>query len=155
MTFGEARERVHANAFVIGEVGILLRGPSGSGKSALTLELLTRARERGDFAALIADDRVELVASNGRLVARPHPAIAGMMEVRGVGVVRAPFEPAGLIRAVIDLVDAAGPFPDRFPDANARMTTLCGLSLPLMILRAGDAFSVVRIHAFIHELTAI
>lgn len=145
------RERVHANALVIGEIGLLLRGASGSGKSALTLELIARARENGDFAALIGDDRVDLAACNGRLIARPHPAIAGFMEVRGVGLVSAPYEPAGVIHAVIDLTAALGPLPDRLPEEAALRINLCGLTVPRLKVRSGDSFAIARITAFIHQ----
>ena len=65
----------HANALLLGATGVLLRGVSGAGKSALTLELIARARLRGDFARLIGDDRVMLENCNGRLIARPREPI--------------------------------------------------------------------------------
>ncbi len=76
---------IHANALLLGSAGVLLRGPSGAGKSGLGLELIHLAQGRGLFARLIGDDRVALVRRHGRLVARPHPAIAGAIEERGRG----------------------------------------------------------------------
>ena len=65
-------EAAHANALLIGETGLLLRGPSGSGKSALTFDLIKRTERSGGFARLIGDDRIYLENCNGRLVASAH-----------------------------------------------------------------------------------
>jgi serine kinase of HPr protein (carbohydrate metabolism regulator) len=62
--------------------GLLLTGPSGSGKSDLAFRLI----ERG--AQLVSDDQVEIVERGGHLTAAPPPAISGLLEVRGVGLVR-------------------------------------------------------------------
>ena len=145
---------VHANALLVGEAGLLLRGPSGAGKSALTLDLLQRAEARGDFAALVGDDRIDLCARNGRLVARGHPTIAGALEVRGLGVLRLPYEGAAVIRAVIDILDPAEPFPDRLPDEAAQETVLCGVTLPRIVVSGRDIFAAAKIIQFIHMLVA-
>jgi len=63
---------------------VLLRGPSGSGKSDLALRLID------DGARLIADDQTHLAKKGHALIATPPPAIAGMIEVRGIGVVKLP-----------------------------------------------------------------
>ena len=145
------RETIHANAMLLGEAGLLLRGPSGSGKSALSLDLIDRAQARGDFARLVADDRVELTAANGRLIARPHPAIAGLMEIRGRGVVRVPFESAGVIRLVVDLLGAAS-WPERCPQQGAREAKLCGITLPRLYARADDPRAPSQIFHCLHTL---
>jgi HPr kinase/phosphorylase len=100
----------HATALLIGETGILIRGASGSGKSSLALALLAQAELSGRFASLVGDDRVQLEVRAGRLIARPHPALAGRAERRGQGIVVLPHEAATLVRCVIDLVDGG---PDR------------------------------------------
>ena len=79
-------------------VGVLLRGPPGSGKSDLALRLID------DGARLIADDHVEVEAVDGVLLAAPPKAIAGMMEVRGLGLVTVPSLPRGRVGLVADLV---------------------------------------------------
>ena len=66
--------------FGFGATGVLLLGPSGSGKSDLALRLLQRG------ARMVADDRVVLTERNGRLTASPPENLQGMIEVRGVGV---------------------------------------------------------------------
>ena len=115
MTPPQASEYVHATALVLGEFGLLLRGPSGAGKSALSLQLVADWRARGAFAALVGDDRVALEARHGRLIARPHPSIRGMIEARGLGLLRVAYEPACVLRAVVDLL-ASGESPKRYPD---------------------------------------
>jgi len=139
----------HANALLLGEKGILLCGVSGSGKSALSCRLIEWARLRGNFARLIGDDRVALTNCNGRLIARPHPAIAGAIELRGLGLAPAPFEPAGVIRVVVDLAAPGGERPPRYPLPNADLTQICGLSLPRCVVEAGDCAVVEKIFHFI------
>lgn len=145
---------IHANALLIGAAGVLLRGPSGSGKSSLTRDLIALAAGERLFARLIGDDRVELVDRHGRLVARPHPAIAGAIEERGVGILSAPFEPAGVIRCVVDLCEPGGPAPQRYPQGEARETKLCGVTLPHMRVDAFETGAARKIFSFIHELVA-
>jgi HPr kinase/phosphorylase len=72
---------VHATAIAIGKTGVLLLGPSGSGKSDLALRLID------DGARLVSDDQVILSRNGERLIANPPPALAGRIEVRGVGIV--------------------------------------------------------------------
>ena len=100
-----------------GTTGVLLRGPSGAGKSALAATLI------GHGATLIADDQVFLSSCHGRLVARVPFALAGKMEVRGLGIVSVPHEPAAVIRLIGDLVadDALERMP---PDRGARCRIL-------------------------------
>ncbi|MFO1104100.1 MAG: HPr kinase/phosphatase C-terminal domain-containing protein [Methylocystis sp.] len=142
---------LHANALVLGEFGLLLRGPAGAGKSTLTLKLVADWRARGVFAALVGDDRVALEASHGRLIARPHPSIRGMIEARGLGVLRVDSEPACVVRAVIDLL-ALDQSPERFPDADQSRTELSGVILPRIFENAARVGAVTRIGAYIQAL---
>lgn len=103
---------VHATAVAFGAGGVLIVGPSGAGKSALALALIEAARRAGRFARLVGDDRVSLVAAHGRLIARPHPAIAGRIERRGSGLEATPHEPASAIALVIDLGAPAVRLPE-------------------------------------------
>ena len=118
---GERRE--HATCIVVGETGILIRGPSGSGKSSLALAIVERVGTAGGFVSLVADDRVILRRRHGRLVARPHPAIAGLVEIRGLGLVRHPNERAAVIGMVVER-EGAG---DRYPDDEALWTEVMGV----------------------------
>jgi hypothetical protein len=97
--------------------GALIEGPSGSGKSDLALRCL----ELG--LRLVADDRVELWASGGRLYGAAPPALFGLIEVRGEGVVAIPALPF----AQVVLVARAGQ-PERAPDPDT--TEIAGIALP-------------------------
>jgi serine kinase of HPr protein (carbohydrate metabolism regulator) len=151
MTSSQEPCHIHANALVLGEIGLLLRGPSGAGKSALTLQLIEDWRARGDFAALVGDDRVALEARHGRLIAYPHPSIRGMIEARGLGLLRVAYEPACVVRAVIDLL-AFEKSPKRYPDEGDTTTELSGVTLPRMFENAASVGALTRIAACIQNL---
>jgi serine kinase of HPr protein (carbohydrate metabolism regulator) len=142
---------LHANALALGETGLLLRGPSGSGKSAVTLALLNRFEARGDFARLVGDDRVGVEAVAGRLVARPHPTIAGQSEARGLGLLRLPYEPACVLHAVIDL-EPPGQAPPRLPEADETTVSLLGIALPRRRAAGCGEGAVDRIVAFMQSI---
>lgn len=98
-----AAETVHATCVAFGDIGILLRGPSGAGKSDLALRLI----EVG--AALVADDRVRLAADGGVLQASAPPELAGLLELRGIGLVKLPNLTQASIYLVADLVPSGAP----------------------------------------------
>jgi serine kinase of HPr protein (carbohydrate metabolism regulator) len=133
---------IHASAVLTGATALLIRGPSGSGKSRLVLALIEAARcGTLPFARLVADDRAALETAGGRLLVRPAPVLAGLLEVRGLGLRRLPYEPVAAIGLVVDL---ASPEAARLPDAAANMTEILGLSLPRIPVAPGiDALPVV------------
>ncbi|MFC3694557.1 HPr kinase/phosphorylase [Chenggangzhangella methanolivorans] len=125
---------IHANCVVCGERGILVFGASGAGKSGFSAALLARARAAGRFARLVADDRVLLSAAHGRLIARPHPALAGLMERRGLGIVGEPHLAATVVRLVIEL----DPEAERLPAPEAMFREIEGVRLPALALDPRD-----------------
>jgi HPr kinase/phosphorylase len=128
---------VHASAVLVGARAVLIRGPSGSGKSRLALDLIEAARIGSlPFARLVADDRVHLGAANGRLLARPAEALAGLLEVRGVGLRRVIHEPCAVVGWIVDLAAAEAP---RLPDATGRTTEIDGISLPRLAVASAAA----------------
>lgn len=145
---------VHANALILGGTGVLLRGPSGSGKSALTLALISRYQSQGDFARLVGDDRVSVEALNGRLVARPHPAIAGVIEIRGHGLSRFDYEAACVLNAIVDLCAPDDP-PARLPQEAEKHAALHGIVLPRLCTPDCGDVSVARIIFFIQSIATI
>jgi HPr kinase/phosphorylase len=128
---------IHASAVAIGEAGILIRGPSGCGKSSLARDLIFTAGVKPLFASLVGDDRINIESRDGRLIARGHPKVRGMIEQRGLGILQIAHEPAVVARLVVDLVA-----PDeavRFPEPHGKSVVLCGVELPLLALLQGAA----------------
>jgi len=115
---------IHACALIVGEMGLLIRGPSRSGKSSLTLALLAAAEAEGRFARLVADDRVGLSVEQGLLYGAPHPAIAGQIEQRGTGILTLPYEAKARLTHVVDLVSG----PEK-PVGAASKTMVEGVEL--------------------------
>jgi HPr kinase/phosphorylase len=126
---------VHASAVLVGARAVLIRGPSGAGKSRLAFELIAAARSGGvRFARLVADDRVHLQAIGGRLLVRPAPALAGLIEIRGVGVRRLVHEAVAVVGLVVDL-DAAD--AERLPQPQQQRVEIAGITLPRLAVAAG------------------
>lgn len=131
----DAGTAVHATAVVIREDGVVIRGPSGAGKSTLALMLIEAARGRGAFARLVGDDRLILRARHGRLIAAPHPALAGLVERRTQPIAAVAHEAWCRVSLLIDLVPPQQPLP-RLPDEDDAGATLAGVDgLPLLRLQ--------------------
>ena len=96
---------LHATAVVHGESGVLILGPSGSGKSALALALMARASSAGAFGALIGDDRIFVRKAGGQLVASGAANMAGIIERRMAGLIAVPHEPATIVRLAVELCE--------------------------------------------------
>ncbi len=97
-------DQIHATCVALPECGVLLRGESGAGKSDLALRLIDGG------ARLVADDRTELTRDGDRLIARAPATIAGLIEARGVGILRLPpqrLATAAIVVLIVDLVDPA------------------------------------------------
>ena len=133
---------VHASAVLVGARAVLIRGPAGAGKSRLALALIEAAQTPLiPFARLVADDRVELEARHGRLLARAPEALAGLIEVRGLGIRRLPYEPVAVIGTIVDL---AAPDAQRLPSPPERQVEVAGILLPRLAVASGvDPFPAV------------
>ena len=116
---------VHGTGLLLGSAGILLRGPSGAGKSVLALSLLERWESRGEAAFLVADDRVELQLVQGQLRMHAPPNLAGLIELRGRGIVHRPHRNDVSLHLVIDLV----PELIRMLEEDELVTELGGLTV--------------------------
>ncbi|WP_428968030.1 HPr kinase/phosphorylase [Sphingomonas sp. Xoc002] len=136
-------ELIHATCVTIGGIGVMLRGPSGTGKSDLALRLIDRG------AALIGDDYVEATARDGTLHVTVPERIAGLIEVRGVGILPYPYRASATIDLVVELhVD-----PDteeRLPEA--RQTVIAGVSLPIYRLNPRPASAPIKVELLASRL---
>jgi serine kinase of HPr protein (carbohydrate metabolism regulator) len=137
---------IHATAVAIGEQGILIRGPSGSGKSRLALALIESGEPR---ATMIADDRVILTARDGILFASVPETIAGLLEVRGLGIIRRPFASPVAIRLCVDLVSLAD--APRMPTEAESTATLEGISVPRVFIAIGAPDAPLRVRVALTE----
>jgi serine kinase of HPr protein (carbohydrate metabolism regulator) len=121
---------LQATCVVVEGVGVLLRGPSGSGKSDLALRLIDGG------GALVADDGVELRRAETRVIARLPPAapdsVRGRIEVRGLGIMSVPAVAEARVDLVIDLVSSAA--VARLPEPE--IAEFLGVKLPLLRLHA-------------------
>jgi HPr kinase/phosphorylase len=134
VTAGSADQTVHGVAVAARDIGLLIMGDSGSGKSALAARM-TADWPFGDVR-LVADDRVRLDRKGQHLIARSHAAIAGMLEIRGHGIVRPRQMDAIVVRGLIRL--SAEKLP-RLPEPLESQEAVLGLNLPLAMLPQGEA----------------
>lgn len=129
---------IHGAAVCYGDIGILLRGPSGSGKSDLAYRMIA------DGAALIADDRVIVERGAGGPELRAPEGLAGKIELRGVGIVTVANAPGAPLLAVADLVPAAS--VERLPEP-ARVEYE-GVAVPRMAVAAFEESAVAKLRLF-------
>jgi len=137
-------ETIHASAALIGECGVLIRGESGCGKSTLLLDLLA-GDPKGTH--LVADDRVIATAVNGRLLADVPATIAGLVEMRGIGLLKRSYVAPIVIRLIVDL--KAPESCIRLPEADETRIELAGVILPYLRLPIGDHGSAQKVRAVI------
>lgn len=124
-------ELFHATCILIGGRGVMLRGPSRSGKSDLAWRLMT-----GPLAArLIADDQTFVTVKAGRPLAQAPDSLQGLIELRGLGLLQVPFEAQAVLHLVVNLV----PRDDVPRIAEPAHFSLCGIDLPMIALHAFDA----------------
>ena len=134
--------QIHGTCVEQSGVGVLLRGPSGSGKSDLALRLIDGG------AALVADDRVDLAVRGGHLSAAAPANLVGLIEVRGMGIMRVPYRPRTVIGLVIDLVGQNT--MERMPDPM--VCNLLGIETPLIRLAAESASATAKVRLAVDAL---
>lgn len=110
---------VHATCVALAGQGVLIMGPSGSGKSGLALQLMAMG------AMLVADDRTALTVRDDLLIASPPPAIEGLIEARGIGLLPVPFQPEVAVSLCLDMSRTE---TERMP--QRKMITLLDISMP-------------------------
>ena len=125
---------VHGSAVAIHGNGVLLIGPSGSGKSDLSLRLIDRG------AKLICDDVVHIESSDSLPQMTCAPNIAGKIEVRGIGICPIDFVHSAPLRLVVQLVQDV----DRMPPEH-HIISMAGFSVPLFKLAPFQASSAIHV----------
>ena len=138
---------VHATCLVVATAGLLLRGPSGSGKSDLALRCIHDGSGR-----LVADDQVVVARTGAGTLQASAPAIlAGRIEARGIGILTVDHAGPSRIDAIVDLVARDG--VERLPHADHE--TLMGVVLPLYRLHAFDVSAAARLTLIARHCLAI
>jgi HPr kinase/phosphorylase len=128
---------VHASAVLVGNRAVLIRGPSGAGKSHLAFDLILAGRAgQIPHCVLVGDDRVLLETSNGQLVVRPVRELAGLIEIRGLGIRRCEFANEAVVGLVVDLSAADA---ERLPPPEALLERISGVRIPRLPVGPGYA----------------
>lgn len=135
----------HGTIVDIAGTGVLLRGPSGSGKSDLALRLLDRG------GTLVADDRYFLRSTRRGAVGFAPDNLYGLMEVRGLGVLSVPAIKTSLVGLVVDLVEQHA--VPRLPEK--RIFDLVGHSVAGLVLNAFEQSTVIKIELAVTDLNRI
>ena len=128
---------IHASAVKVGDLAVLIRGPSGAGKSRLAFDLILAGRS-GQIpkAVLVGDDRVHLDTAGGEIVVRPTRELAGLIEIRGLGIRRCEFAGAAIVGLVVDLGAADA---ERLPSPETLITRIFGVEIPRIPVAASYA----------------
>ncbi len=121
MSNGQTQVICHATSVSVAGDGVLIKGASGSGKSALALQLLALG------AVLVSDDQTVLRDENGVLLATAPPQIRGLIEARNLGILNADTVPFATIRLVVEL-DCLE--TERLPEA--RTCEILGITVPCL-----------------------
>ncbi|UPJ50419.1 HPr kinase/phosphatase C-terminal domain-containing protein [Bradyrhizobium sp. 200] len=126
---------VHASAVLVGDRAVLIRGPSGAGKSRLAFDLILAGRAgQLPSAILVGDDRVHLDTVAEQLWVRPAQELAGLIEIRGLGIRRCDFAIEAIVGLVVDL---AASDAERLPPQEALTICLNGVLIPRIPVESG------------------
>lgn len=131
----------HACALEINDIGILILGKSGSGKTSLMLGLIERAKLEKLSAWMITDDQVFLNIDGEKLIASAPESTAGLVELRGHGIIKKPHKKSCEIKVVITILDDEN--IERMPDQKYYFFET--LQLPLIEVPQRHENQAVRI----------
>ena len=134
---------LHTTAIAIDGRAVLLRGASGSGKSDLALRLIDAG------ARLVADDQCELHRRGEEIIVRAPATIAGLLEVRGIGLVRFNALAEAPVAAIVDLVAPEG--VERLPARQSE--AILGLALPRIAVAPFEASAAAKLRLALRAVT--
>jgi serine kinase of HPr protein (carbohydrate metabolism regulator) len=132
----------HATCIALGDRAALLRGPPGAGKSDLALRFISDFVRRG--AALVADDQTLVRREGDRLRVSAPKATAGLIEVRGLGIVPLAARAQATLTLITDLVPAAD--IERLPPDPLPGEDIAGVSVPVLKLFPFEASAAVKLY---------
>lgn len=146
--------RIHASCVVLDGHGVLITGRSGAGKSDLALRLLDHPGYGiGNHliqARLVGDDQIVLTQAAGKLLASPAPGLEGLLEVRGLGIVKMDHESQATVELVVTLAPAGK--IERLPDCSTLQSKVAGILLPTVEIDPAQQSAPARVRS---ALTAI
>lgn len=138
----------HACVLEINDIGILIKGKSGTGKTSLMLGLLERAKLEELNACMIADDQVFLKLDAGILIANAPENTAGLVELRGYGILKMPHKKSCEIKVVVNILEDK--IIERMPDAKHHLFET--LKLPLIeVPQCHETLAVRIVFAWLNE----
>lgn len=129
-----ASETLHASTVALDGRAVMITGPSGSGKSDLTLRLLDRG------FTLVSDDQTIVRADHGRLLAAAPPNIHGKLEIRGIGIVEMDSADDLPVALVVELTSEI----ERLPDGG-RDRRVLDVAIPLIKVDAMTASAPAKV----------
>ena len=118
-------ENLHASTVALDGRAVIISGPSGSGKSDLTLRLIDRG------FSLVSDDRTIVRKAGDQVIASAPDTISGKLEIRGIGIIDMPYVADVPVALVVDLTSNITRMPD-----DARERTILGIGIPLISVDA-------------------
>ena len=142
------KANIHASCVSMDGKGVLILGDSGAGKSDLALRLIDGG------AKLVADDRCDLFVRAGKLCATAPARIAGLLELRGIGIVALPFAPSASVVLAVRLTQEQPEPRIPKPGFYTAPVPLKAVKVPLIVLKAEAPSAPARVRAALKAFAA-